>query len=67
MVEREKRGSGVEPFSSWAARYSPKAGAVFEAVAGAAAGEPEVLDFGMAVDEEVAVGGVFVLADAGFG
>jgi hypothetical protein len=40
---------------------------VFEAVAGAAAGEPEVLDFGMAVDEEVAVGGVFVLADAGFG
>src|SRR5882724_11429735 len=41
-------------------------GAVFESVAGAAAHKPNVGHFRMTVDQKIAVGGVFVLADAGF-
>src|ERR1039457_313897 len=36
---------------------------VLEAVAGATAHQPHVLAFGMAVDQEIAVGRVLVLAD----
>src|ERR1035438_7281870 len=42
-------------------------GAVFEAVTGAAADEPDAVALGMAIDQEIAVGAVRVLADAGFG
>lgn len=41
-------------------------GAVFEAVARASADQPRVPAFGMAVDQKIAGGGVFVLADARF-
>jgi hypothetical protein len=37
---------------------------VFEAVAGSATGEPDVFESGMTVENEIAVGSVFVLADA---
>ena len=40
---------------------------MFEAVAGTAAGQPDVIEVRVAVDQEIAVAGVFVLADAGFG
>ena len=39
---------------------------MLEAVAGTTAGKPDVGHFRVAVDQEIAVGGVFVLADAGF-
>ena len=41
-------------------------GTVFEAVSGAAADQPDVCEIGMAVDQEIAVGCIFVLADARF-
>jgi len=41
-------------------------GAVFESVAGAAADKPYILEIRMTVDQEIAIRGVFVLADAGF-
>ena len=37
---------------------------MFEAVPGAAASEPHIAHFRVPVDQEVTVGGVFVLADA---
>src|SRR5262245_11259324 len=40
--------------------------AVFESVAGAASGEPDIVEIWMAVDQEIAVRSVFVLADARF-
>ena len=41
-------------------------GAVLEAVSGAAAYQPDILKIRVAVDQEVAVGGVLVLAEARF-
>ena len=41
-------------------------GAVFEAVTGTAASDPDIWPLGMAIDEEIAVGSIFVLAYPGF-
>ena len=41
-------------------------GAVFEPMAGAASYQPYVVEIGMAVDQEIAVRSVLVLADARF-
>lgn len=41
-------------------------GTMFKAMAGTTAGEPGAVQFGVAIKEVVSVGGVFVLADAGF-
>src|SRR5262245_28451451 len=40
--------------------------AVLEAVSRATAHQPNVLELGMAINQEIAVGSVFVLADASF-
>src|SRR5438445_6141156 len=42
-------------------------GAVFEAVAGTAAGEPDVIELPVADDSQIAGAGVFALGDAGLG
>src|SRR6266700_5446378 len=63
--EREARLDGAtlgDPRGHVLAQY----GAVFEAVPRAAAHQPDVFKRGMAVDQEVAVRGVLVLADAAF-
>src|SRR5437764_13972180 len=38
---------------------------MFESVAGAAAGNPDIVKIRMAVNEKVAVGSIFILADTG--
>src|SRR3989442_12336850 len=61
--EREARLDGAalgDPRGDVLAQY----GSVFEAVPRAAAHQPDVFKRGMAVDQEVAVRGVLVLADA---
>ena len=40
-------------------------GAVFKAMPRASAGDPDILELRMAVDQEIAVPGIFVLAYAG--
>jgi hypothetical protein len=39
---------------------------VFEAVPRASAHQPDIFKIRMPVDQEIAVGGIFILADAGF-
>ena len=41
-------------------------GAVFKAMPRASAGDPDILELRMAVDQEIAVPGIFVLANARF-
>src|SRR5215471_4256282 len=43
----------------------PDCRAMLEAVTGTAAGEPNIVELRMAIDEEIAIPGVLVLADTG--
>ena len=45
---------------------SAHGGAVFEAVAGAAADQPNIFEPRMAIDQKISIGSIFVLADARF-
>src|SRR3954469_23197504 len=64
-VEREERGGHAVSEDRLRSVFA-QGGAELEAVAGAAAEEPEVGGFRMTVEEKVAVRGVLVLADPGF-